>query len=262
VTLTMAPAPLTDVFYSGDPFNGPVFTVLSGNSFGSVTSLVVNNPDCVPCNSITAYVSGNSLFINWEGAGGEVGDAITINFAPGPPVPVMLDAVSAKHHLTTLSGTAEANSNVSVFDGTNLVGTVPAASDGTWTLQANLTGNGIHSFTESSTDLVGNTASSAGATLYSTSTNKSLVAGGGADVLIGAPGDTLTGGAGADTFVFNPKFGFDHSQFANATASQVLSQTHDSKAGAVIVVDAHDTITLTGVTVAQLQSHLSDFHFF
>jgi hypothetical protein len=86
VTLTMVPAPLTDVFYSGDPFNGPVFTVLSGNSFGSVTGLVVNNPDCVPCNPITAFVSGNSLFINWEGAGGKVGDTITVDFSGGGPV--------------------------------------------------------------------------------------------------------------------------------------------------------------------------------
>jgi hypothetical protein len=86
LTLTMAPAPLTDVFYSGDPFNGPVFTVLSGNSFGSVTGLVVNNPDCVPCNPITAYVSGNSLFINWQGAGGKVGDTITVDFSVGAPV--------------------------------------------------------------------------------------------------------------------------------------------------------------------------------
>jgi fibronectin-binding autotransporter adhesin len=122
-----------------------------------------------------------------------------------------------------------------------------------------------------------NTTSSAGVTLYSTGSNKSLVAGGGADVMIGAPGDKLTGGTGADTFVFNPKFGketitnfnvnqdvlaFDHNLFANPTASQVLSQTHDTNAGAVIKVDAHDTVTLTGVTVAQLQSHLSDFHFF
>jgi hypothetical protein len=99
----------------------------------------------------------------------------------------------------------------------------------------------------------------------------------GNDVLIGQPNDTLTGGGGSNTFVFNLSFGketvkdfnvgqdvlrFDHTLFANATASQVLSQTHDSKAGAVIVVDAHDTVTLTGVTVAQLQSHSSDFFFF
>ena len=53
---------------------------------------------------------------------------------------------------------------------------------------------------------------------------------------------------------------FNHTLFTNATASQVLSQTHDSSAGAVIAVDAHDTVTLTGVTVAQL--HASVFHFF
>jgi len=91
-------------------------------------------------------------------------------------------------------------------------------------------------------------------------------------VLIGAPGDTLTGGGGSNTFVFNPGFGketikdfnpsqdvilFDHTLFA--TASQVLSQTYDTKAGAVIVVDAHDTVTLVGVHVAQLQT--SDFLF-
>jgi hypothetical protein len=86
VTLTMAPAPQTDIFYSGDPFNGPVFTILSGNSFGSITGMVVDNPDCVPCNPITAYLSGNSLFINWEGAGGKVGDTITIDFSVGGPV--------------------------------------------------------------------------------------------------------------------------------------------------------------------------------
>jgi hypothetical protein len=39
------------------------------------------------------------------------------------PNPVMSD-VKADHRLTTLSGTAEANSNVSIFDGTHLIGTV------------------------------------------------------------------------------------------------------------------------------------------
>src|SRR5262249_41667985 len=85
----------------------------------------------------------------------------------------------------------------------------------------------------------------------------------------------LKGGGGSDTFVFNPGFGkdliidfdvsrdvlkFDHTLFSNATPSQVLSQAHDTSAG-VIVVDANDTVTLTGVSVAQLQSHLTDIHF-
>jgi hypothetical protein len=91
VTLTMVPAPESDIFYSSDPFNGPVFTVLSGSPFSSVTSVVAMNPDCVPCNAITAFVAGNSLFINWQGAGGGVGDSITINFAPAPPTPLVVD---------------------------------------------------------------------------------------------------------------------------------------------------------------------------
>ena len=76
--------------------------------------------------------------------------------------------------------------------------------------------------------------------------------------------------------MFNPNFGkntikdfnltqdvlaFAQSLFPNGV-SQVLGQAHDSKAGAVIVVDAQDTVTVVGVTVAQLQSHASDIHFF
>ena len=70
-----------------DPFNGPVFTVLSGNSFGSVTNIVENLPHCVPCNPVTAFVLGDSLYVNWEGAGGhDVGDSITMTFSVGNPV--------------------------------------------------------------------------------------------------------------------------------------------------------------------------------
>jgi hypothetical protein len=86
VTLTMAPAPLSSVSYSPAPFNGPIFTVLSGNSFGSVTGLVENNPTCLPCTPITAFVSGDSLFINWQGAGGSVGATITVYLSGGEPI--------------------------------------------------------------------------------------------------------------------------------------------------------------------------------
>jgi hypothetical protein len=86
VTLTMLPAPLSSVSYSSAPFNGPIFTVLSGNSFGSVTGLVENNPTCLPCTPITAFVSGDSLFINWQGAGGSVGATITVYLSGGEPI--------------------------------------------------------------------------------------------------------------------------------------------------------------------------------
>jgi hypothetical protein len=86
LTLTVTPAPITNQFYSSDPFNGPVFTVLSGNSFGSVTN-IVENLHCVPCNPVTAFVLGDSLYVNWEGAGGgQVGDSIRMVFSVGGPV--------------------------------------------------------------------------------------------------------------------------------------------------------------------------------
>jgi probable HAF family extracellular repeat protein len=192
---------------------------------------------------------------------GDYGDSSGVHgflASPRTAPPVMLDALSnAANDMTTLNGTAEANSRVSVFDGSKLIGAVTAGSDGTWSLQANVTGNVVHSFTETSTDLAGSSVSSAGVTLYTPAAHKVLTGGNGNDVLIGRPNDTLTGGAGADTLVFNSNFGketvtdynvsqdvlaLSHTLFTNDTASQVLSQTHDSKAGAVIVADAGDTV--------------------
>ena len=235
-------------------YSDGTFTTLPGPTGGGVADLGINNMGQI----VGYYTDGGRQH-------GFVAD----------PNPVMSDAVKAQGSLTTLNGTSVGDGTVSAYDGTQLIGTTTAASDGTWSLQAHLTGGAIHSFTETATDLQGNAASSAGVTLYSNSQNKSLVGGTGDDVLIGDKGDQLTGGVGADTFVFNPNLGketvadfnasqdilaFDHTLFTNATASQVLSQTHDSSAGAVIAVDAHDTVTLTGVTVAQL--HASVFHFF
>jgi Ca2+-binding RTX toxin-like protein len=95
------------------------------------------------------------------------------------------------------------------------------------------------------------------------------------DTLKGDGGDNkLTGGSGADTFVFAPNFGkdtitdytpgtdsltFDHTIFADAAA--VMAATQDVNGNAVIAHDANTTVTLTGVTTAQLNTHQNDFHF-
>jgi hypothetical protein len=85
---------------------------------------------------------------------------------------------------------------------------------------------------------------------------------------------TLTGTGSNDTFVFAPGFGnakitnfqpttdvlqIDHSEFANVQA--LLAATQDDGHGNVVITaDAHDSITLQHVTVAQLQAHQSDLH--
>jgi Ca2+-binding RTX toxin-like protein len=99
---------------------------------------------------------------------------------------------------------------------------------------------------------------------------------GGIDYLYGGNGnDRMTGGTDADVFVFNAGFGndtitdfwvgagrTDRIWFQGAGAADQTSPTWsvaDSSAGAVITIVDQGTITLTGVTVAQL--HLDDFIF-
>jgi Ca2+-binding RTX toxin-like protein len=99
-----------------------------------------------------------------------------------------------------------------------------------------------------------------------------LIGGNGADILIGGNGDTLTGGNGPGTFLFRPNFGtntiadfdihndtiqFDKSIFQLVSA--ITAHTSDSGAGAVINDGHGDSVTLAGVTAAQLAAHPGDF---
>jgi VCBS repeat-containing protein len=88
-------------------------------------------------------------------------------------------------------------------------------------------------------------------------------------------GVTIFGGGGQDNFVFNDNFksatigDFDviqdaidisHTLFASVSAILASAQSANSGHDTVIMDAAHDTITLKGVTVAELQTHASAFH--
>jgi len=62
----------------------------------------------------------------------------------------------------TLSGTAEANSSVTIFDATTLLGTVTANGSGAWNFTTGALGQGSHSFTAKATDAAGNISSASG----------------------------------------------------------------------------------------------------
>jgi hypothetical protein len=88
-------------------------------------------------------------------------------------------------------------------------------------------------------------------------------------------GTTIFGAGGQDTFVFSPGFGsatiadfdvnqdsigIDHTLVTNVSALLASAQSINSGHDTILTDAFHDTITLAGVTVAQIQAHQSAFH--
>jgi VCBS repeat-containing protein len=86
---------------------------------------------------------------------------------------------------------------------------------------------------------------------------------------------TIFGNGGQDAFVFKPGFAaatigdfdvskdtidIDHTLFASVSAILASAQPANSGHDTIITDAAHDKITLTNVTVAQLNAHPNDFH--
>ena len=119
----------------------------------------------------------HSLTATATDAAGNIGAAsaalnVTVDTAaPGAPAIATFssdtgtvgDGVTADNTLT-LTGTAEANSTVKVYDGATLLGTVTANASGAWSYTTAALANGTHSLTATATDAAGN-ASAASATL-------------------------------------------------------------------------------------------------
>ena len=60
-------------------------------------------------------------------------------------------------NMLTLTGTAEANSTVKVYDGTTLLGSATANGSGAWSFTTGTLASSTHSFTATATDAAGNT---------------------------------------------------------------------------------------------------------
>jgi hypothetical protein len=81
--------------------------------------------------------------------------AVTVDtHAPAAPALVSGSVVNTNHVL--LSGTAEANSTITAFDGTTAVGTATASSNGAWSLTTGALATGSQVLTATATDAAGN----------------------------------------------------------------------------------------------------------
>lgn len=81
--------------------------------------------------------------------------AVTVDTkAPAAPT-IASDTVNATNQVV-MSGTAEANSAIKVFDGTTQVGTATTNSSGAWSVTTSALSSGSHALTAKATDVAGN----------------------------------------------------------------------------------------------------------
>jgi hypothetical protein len=73
-----------------------------------------------------------------------------------PTVPVLSANSVVNTNQVQLSGTAEANSKITVYDGTTVVGTGTTNSSGTWNITTSALSTGSHALTAKATDAAGN----------------------------------------------------------------------------------------------------------
>ncbi len=174
---------------------------------------------------------------------------------------------SRHHHVATISGTADANSHVSVLDGNNPIGTTTADSSGNWTFKTGTLSDTVHTFTAQELDGSGH--------VVATSSGEAILGTHGHDVLTSTSGnDYFVGGGHPDTFVFAPNFGHDvikdfstcgwhHDtiQFSSSEFSNFASVlSHASQVGQdVVITSGSDTLTLKNTKLSSLHAH--DFHF-
>jgi PEP-CTERM motif len=69
----------SEVFYAVASFNGPVFSVVSGNPFAAITRVVFPSRQ-----GGSAFLSGGALYVNWAGDQFIKGDTVTVDFASVP----------------------------------------------------------------------------------------------------------------------------------------------------------------------------------
>lgn len=218
-------------------------------------------------NSFSATEGGNSVDVRQSDVAGNTSVLGHLNFVLDTTAqsPKIANAqLNGKSSTVTLSGTAEAGSLVSVFDFTanKAVGTVVADANGGWSLtSAKVTG--IHNFGISMTDLAGNAASGSIKATVGTMNAETIndVAG---------QNNILSGAQGIDKFVFGANFGNDiitdfiagngthevivFAKASFATIADILSHATQVGADSVIADSAGNTVTLIGVSIADLKA--------
>ena len=125
---------------------------------------------------------------------------------PGTPTPVSTVGITNLYenaNLTaTIKGTADASSQIKLYDGTKSLGTVTTAADGTWSFTTtSAVSNSVHAFTAQEVNTTGQVVASSGSAVLGSTHSDTLTSTAGNDYFVG--------NGSADTFVFAANFGND-----------------------------------------------------
>ncbi len=123
-----------------------------------------------------------------------------------------------------VTGTAEPNSTVTIFDGATQLDTVTASASGTWTYITvdPVTDSSVHIFTATATDAAGNTGAASAEWIEGSSGND--VFGFGSAAALTAP-EAISGNGGADTISMTAAVTLGDGDFAHVSGVQSLQLT-------------------------------------
>ncbi|MGY3604052.1 MULTISPECIES: Ig-like domain-containing protein [unclassified Bradyrhizobium] len=170
-------------------------------------------------------------------------------------------------NVVTMKGTADAYSQVKMYDGKAYIGTTTAGADGNWSFTStSAVSNTVHSFKAVGVDSAGHTTASSGSAILGSTGSNTLTSTSGNDLFVGK--------GHPDTFVFAANFGkdvikdfaasgpsHDTIQFSKSAFSDFASVlNHASQVGQdVVIANGADSLTLKNTKLGALQSN--DFHF-
>ena len=158
------------------------------------------------------------------------------------------------------TGTSEANSAVSIYDGNTgtALGNITASATGSWSAVFGGQSNSVHDFIVRASDETGNTGSVHA--VFGTTGNDTITN--------SAPNEYLVGNGGNDTFVFSGNIGKDtiadfsastdvvqlsHNTFADFAA--VLAHATQIGSDVTVTIDSSNSVTLHNTTLSQLNSN-------
>ncbi|GAB2851361.1 hypothetical protein GCM10027277_19550 [Pseudoduganella ginsengisoli] len=152
--------------------------------------------------SITAKATDAAGNTSAATAAQSISVVTTDTTAPDAPTVNVSAGIASNRPL--ISGIAEAGSKVSVYDGTQSLGTATAGANGTWSLTPDLLANGNHSITAKATDAAGNTSLASAVRAVTIASPLNITGTAEGNTLSATAGNNyIDGGAGTDSVSFS-----------------------------------------------------------